>query len=341
MAACGDDGDTSSSATTAAGGSTETSAAANVDCTKADSFCIGLVTDTGKIDDKSFNQAAWDGAQAGAEAVGGHAEYLISPSASDYANNIKSFVDKKYKVIITVGFLLSEETGKAATANPDVKFIGVDQFQGTEIANYAGLVFNEDKAGFMAGALAGLLTKTNKVGAVVGTDTVPPVVAFTKGWENGAKYTNPNVEVSSIYHPAGDTAFNDPTWGATNAKQLLDQGFDVIFGAGGNTGNGALTEIAKKSGVYCVGVDVDQWEGLPAAQPCLVTSAMKNIAAGTTDLIKAAKDGTMKGGNFLGTTAIAPYHDFDSKISAEVKAKMETIVADVTSGKLPTGYTPG
>lgn len=341
LAACGDDGDSSSSATTAAGGSTATTAAADVDCTKADSFCIGLVTDTGKVDDKSFNQAAWDGAQAGATAVGGHAEYLISPSASDYEPNIKNFVDKKYKVIITVGFLLGDATIAAAKANPDVHFIGVDQFQGEEVANLTGLIFNEDKAGFMAGALAGLLTKTNKVGAVLGTDTVPPVVAFKTGWENGAKYTNPNVEVKSIYHPAGDTAFNDPDFGATNAKQLLDQGFDVIFGAGGNTGNGALTEIAKKAGAYCVGVDVDQWDGLPAAQPCLVTSAMKNLAGGTTDIIKAIKDGSVKGGNFFGTTAIAPYHDFDAKIPAEVKAKVAEIVEGVTSGKIPTGYTPG
>ena len=111
------------------------------------------------------------------------------------------------------------------------------------------MVFNEDKAGFMAGALAGLLTKTNTVAAVLGTDKIPPVVAYKVGYENGAKHTNPNVKLLSTYHPGGlDKAFIDPEWGAQTSKQALDNGADVVFGAGGKTGNGALEEVAKKSG---------------------------------------------------------------------------------------------
>jgi basic membrane protein A and related proteins len=348
FAACGDDSSSTTSSdasgTTAAGSETTvaatatTAAATEVDCSTAESFCVGLVTDLGKVDDKSFNQSSWEGTKEGAEAVGGAADYIESTTQTDYANNIKSFTDKKYKVIVTVGFALGADTAKAAKANPTVKFIGVDQFPGEALDNYTGLIFNEDKAGFMAGALAGLLTKTNIVGAVVGTDTVPPVVAFTNGWENGAKYTNPKVKTISTYHPAGDNAFNDPDWGASTAKQALDQGADVIFGAGGNTGNGALNEVAKKAGAFCVGVDTDQWETLPTAHACLVTSAEKELKKGTIELIKQAKDGTIKGGPFVGTTKISPYHDFDSTISAEAKAKVDTIVKGVLDGSIPTGY---
>ncbi len=308
------------------------------DCAKKEVFCVGLVTDVGKVDDKSFNQSSWEGAAAGAKAVGGGAEYIETVDPKDYAKNIQSFVDRKVDVVVTVGFALADAAATAATANPGIHFIGVDAFQATTIANLSGLVFYEDRAGFMAGALAGLLTKTNVVAAVLGTDKVPPVVAFGKGWENGAKYTNSKVKVLTTYHPGGlDVAFNDPTWGAQTAKQALDNTADVVFGAGGNTGNGALLEVAKKAGAYCVGVDLDQWETMPGAHACLVTSAEKRIKDGVVLLISQVHNGTAKGGNFRGEVGLASYHDFDAKIPAEVKTKMDVIVRDVGSGKIPTG----
>ena len=205
------------------GGGTETDrAAATAD--PIEDVVIGLVTDTGKVDDKSFNQSAWEGAQAAAEAVGGEADYIETAASSDYANNIGQFVDSGANVIITVGFALAEATAAAAAENPDIRFIGVDQFQGETVPNVTGLVFNEDKAGFLAGALAGLLTKSDTIAAVLGTDQVPPVVAFKEGYENGAKYTNPDVNVIATYNPGGlDMAFTDPEWGATTARQAHRQ----------------------------------------------------------------------------------------------------------------------
>lgn len=353
-AACGgDDADdaSGSSATTAAGstetsaGSTETTAAAaergfTGDCSTEENFCIGLVTDVGKVDDKSFNQSAWEGTLEAASSLGGSADYVETADSKDYAKNIQSFTDKKADVIVTVGFALSEATLTAAAANPETHFIGVDQFQAEPVANVTGLVFNEDKAGFMAGALAGLLTKSNTVAAVLGTDKVPPVVAFGKGWENGAKFTNPEVNNITTYHPGGlDVAFQDPTWGAQTAKQALDNNADVVFGAGGKTGNGALIEVAKKEGAYCVGVDTDQWATVPEAHPCLVTSAMKLIDKGVVDLAGQIKDGSVEPGNFFGEVDLASFHDFEADLPADVKTKIETIVADVQSGKTPTGVT--
>ncbi|MFN0027486.1 MAG: BMP family ABC transporter substrate-binding protein [Acidimicrobiales bacterium] len=342
--ACG--GDDAETAVGSGEGSTASSAATPAtvargftgDCASAEVFCIGLITDVGKVDDKSFNQSAWQGAMEAAAALKGGADYVETADPKDYAKNIQSFVDKKADVIVTVGFALGEATTTAAKANTAVKFIGVDQFQAAEVANLTGLIFPEDRAGFMAGALAGLLTKTNTVGAVLGTDKVPPVVAFGKGWENGAKHTNPNVKAVTTYHPGGlDQAFSDPTWGAQTAKQALDNNADIVFGAGGKTGNGALAEVAKKSGAYCVGVDTDQWETVPEAHACLVTSAMKLIDVGVVDLATQAKNGTIKGGNFVGRVGLAPFHDFDAKLPADVKSKLATVIADVESGKLKTG----
>ena len=227
-------------------------------------FCIGLVTDTGKVDDKSFNQSAHEGALAAAEQTKGFYKYIETQDAKDYAANMAQFTNKKYDAIVTVGFLMTDATLEAAKANPGTRFIGVDQgYDPAAVSgkNVTGLIFPEDQAGYGAGYLAGLMTKTNKLGQVLGLE-IPPVQKFAKGFEAGAKAANPAITVTTVYHPAGDNAFNDPVWGAGEAKKQLAQGADIIFGAGGNTGNGALQEVAKAKGagteVFCIGVDTDQ-----------------------------------------------------------------------------------
>ena len=119
---------------------------------------------------------------------------------------------------------------------------------------------------------------------MLGTDLVPPVVAFNEGYQNGAMSVNPDINIIATYHPGGlDVAFTDPEWGATTAQQAIDQGADVIFGAGGQTGNGALIQTAGNEGLWCIGVDTDQWETVPEAHPCLISSAMKLITPGVVD----------------------------------------------------------
>ena len=330
-------------ATTAAAPATTAAAEEPADdMDDAEPFKIGLVTDTGKVDDKSFNQSAWEGAQEAAAALGVEANYIETEEAKDYDNNIGLFVEDGANVIITVGFGLGDATIAAAQANPDIFFIGVDQFQGEALPNLAGLIFPEDQSGFLAGALAGMLTETNIVGAVLGTDLVPPVVAFKEGWEHGARYTNPDVETISTYHPGGlDVAFGDPDWGAATARQALDQGADIIFGAGGATGNGALIEIASQDGAFCVGVDTDQWNTVPEAQPCLVTSAMKLITPGVADLVAQAASGDFAGGNYLGEVGLAPFHDFDDIVTDDMRATLDDVLAGLNAGEIDTGWPPG
>lgn len=210
--------------------------------------------------------------------------------------------------------------------------------------NLTGMVFHEDQSGFLAGTLAAQLSKTGIIAAVLGTDLVPPVVAFKEGYKAGGRYINPDIRIISTYHPGEIAqAFTDPEWGAATAKQALDQGADVIFGAGGITGNGTLQEVASAPGagtdVLCIGVDTDQWETLPVVQPCLVSSAMKMITPSVVDLILTyANEGKMTAGNYFGGAALAPFHDFEDKISQEVKDKLAEIAAALEDGSLSTGY---
>lgn len=312
------------------------------DCASAEVLCVGLVTDVGQIDDKSFNQSAWEGAKLAETELGAKVDYVQTRDATDYANNINLFVQDGYDVIVTVGFALGEATAEAAKANPNISFIGVDQFQGEAIPNLAGLIFSEDKAGYLAGALAAMMAAeqgSDTIAAVLGTDLVPPVVAFKVGYEAGALAINPDINLISTFHPGGlDVAFTDPEWGATTAKQAMDQGATVIFGAGGQTGNGALIEVASTEGMYCIGVDTDQWSTVPEAQPCLISSAMKLLTPGVFGLVKAASEGSLPSGNFIGEVGLAPFHDFDSVISEEIKTRLQEIDAGLRDGSITTGY---
>lgn len=335
LAACGGAAEPAAEETAAEG-------ASEADCASEEVFCVGLVTDVGEVDDKSFNQSAWEGVkQAGAE-LGAKTEFIETGDAKDYGANIDLFANNNYDVIVTVGFALGEATAEAAKKYPEIDFIGVDQFQGEVIDNYAGLIFPEDQAGFQAGALAAMLNQSGTIAAVLGTDLVPPVVAFKEGYENGAEFINPDINIISTFHPGGmDVAFTDPEWGAGTAKQAIDQGADVVFGAGGKTGNGALIETAGVDGAFCIGVDSDQWETVPEAHACLVSSAMKLITPGVFDLTKLSKDGAFPGGNFVGQTGLAPFHDFEDQISQEIKDKLAEIEAGLEDGSITTGYNPG
>jgi basic membrane protein A len=266
--------------------------------------------------------------------------YIETKDAKDYAANMQLFIDKDYDVLVTVGFAMGTATAEAAAANPDVLFIGVDQGQwGDVLPNLVGLIFHEDQSGYLAGVLAAKMTQTNTIAAVLGTDLIPPVVAFKEGYEAGARSVNPDISIISTYHPGGlDVAFTDPEWGATTAAQAVANGADVVFGAGGKTGNGALIEVAGTAGLYCIGVDSDQWETVPEAHPCLISSAMKLITPAVFDLVKLAQEGNMPSGNYYGAAGLAPFHDFDSTIPQDVKDLIDSTAAGLLDGSITTGY---
>jgi len=315
----------------------------------APAFRVGLVTDVGKIDDKSFNQTAWEGVQQAQKELGvTEIKYIETTDSKDYGKNIAQFGDAGYDVIVTVGFNLTEDTWTAAKKYPKVKFIGVDQFLSKDdkhaewpLANLVGVVFDEDKAGYLAGALAASVSKSGTIGSVLGTDAVPPVWRYGEGYRAGAKSINPNINVLVTYHNdvGFDKTFTDPEWGKTTGLSMIDKGADVLFGAGGKTGNGALLAAAEK-GVYCIGVDTDQYYTVPEAQKAMISSAMKLETPSVFAMIKSAKDGTWKGGLYTGPTGLAPFHDLDSKVPADVKAKLQTIDKGLKDGSVKTNVPP-
>jgi len=326
-------------------GSTSSPAASN--CSKT--WKVGLVTDVGKLSDKSFNYDSYQGvvnAQHDSSlCVQGRA--IESTSENDYPKNIGLFVQQNYDAIVTVGFKLGDATIAAAKANPSIKFIMVDNADfadKTPPSNLLGLLFKEDQPGFLAGALAGLMTKTNKIGYVAGLQSVPPVVHYVEGYKNGAKKTNPNVTVLGIYQPeSGAKDFNDPDWGKQQALTFFGQGADIVFGVGGNTGNGALV-AAKEQGKICIGVDVDQYLSYTQVDSCLLTSAEKHLDIAVKAAVADVVHGTFQPGvktfdisnNGIG---LAPYHEWDSKVPANVKTQISQLQDGLKNGTISTGVS--
>jgi len=318
---------------------------------------VGLVTDTGGVNDKSFNQSAWAGVQKAASEFGFEAKFIESKQPTDYEKNIDQFATEKFDVIITVGFLMGDSTAAKAKQYPDIKFGIIDNsyfptkdsvacpdtvkdcYDDGGLKNVTSLMFQEDEVGFLAGVLAAGMTQTGTICSVSGME-IPPVVRFIVGYQNGAKWMKPDVQTLNVYIPS----FVDPAKGKETGESMIGQGCDVVFGVGGNTGNGGLL-AAKEKGLMAIGVDIDQYNTYPEVKDALLTSAAKNVDAAVYNYLVAVKDGTSKGGILTaninnGGVGLAPYHDWDSKIPADVKAKVDEATKGLKDGSIKTGYQP-
>lgn len=296
---------------------------------------IGLVTDVGKVNDKTFNQSAYEGMMRAAQELGLHASFIETTQPTDYEKNIRQFIDDGYGLVITVGFMLGDATQKAAREHPNVKFAIVDFAYDPPLPNVLGLVFAEDESGFLAGALAALMTKTNKLGFVGGKE-IPPVIKFRKGYEAGARYINSSVSVYGVYIDS----FTDPARGRVAAESQIAEGADVIFGGGGTTGSGAI-KAANDKKVYCIGVDTDEYLTTFAntGAPYLLTSAMKRVDNAVYNAIKDYASGAFVGGVKLGNAAnegigLAPFHETESLVSDEIKVHLQGLQANLGDGSI-------
>ncbi len=302
---------------------------------------VGLVTDVGKINDGTFNEFAYTGFKKAVDEFGLQSAYIETLAPTDYEKNIEQFAQEGYDMIITVGFMINDATTAAAKKYPNILFAGVDE--GSSEPNFAGLVFSEDQSGFLAGCLAGLMTKSNVVGIVAGME-IPPVIKFRKGYENGVKYVNPNAKVLGVYIDS----FVDAARGKEAALSQVAEGADVIFGAGGQTGSGGITGAAAR-GVWVIGVDQDEYlttfgKGSVAGAGYLLSSAMKRVDVAVYNAIKMAVYNAFKGGNVLfeaknDGVGLAPYHDAEKSIPQEVKDKLIQIAADMKTGAVTSGVT--
>ncbi|WP_129629966.1 BMP family lipoprotein [Candidatus Oscillochloris fontis] len=308
---------------------------------------IALVTDLGKVNDGTFNQFAYEGAQQAADEFGLEFKYIETQAQSDYEKNIQTFVDEKFDVIITVGFLIQDATKAAAEANPDIIFIGVDQYYepGTVTDNLVGLQFREDQSGFLAGALAAMMSESGTIAIVAGQE-IPPVKKFKNGFDNGAMYVNPDITLLGVYLPS----FIEPALGASTAEQFIGEGADVVFGAGGPSGSGGIKAAAEK-GAFVIGVDQDEYVttfvgGSAPGADKILTSAIKRVNVAVYDQIRAVVEGTFEGNGIALYEAandgvgFAPYHDAEAAIPDAVKARILEIQQALADGTLTTGVDP-
>jgi basic membrane protein A len=318
------------------------------DCTNTGVICVGLVTSIGKVDDRSFNQSAWEGVQnAEKDGYVNWVQYIETGSAQDFDQNIATFANEGYSIIVTVGSDFGDSTRAAAAQYPNTHFIGVDQFQDPSKptpANLVGLNFPEDQAGFIAGALAALMSQSHKIGAVCGNDAYPSDWRYCGGFQAGAVYADQQegmqTDVTVVYHNdvALAQSFADQPWGIATADAMIEKGIDVVFGAGGETGSSAITEAAQR-GAYVVGSDTDQYLTLPVAAPKMITSAIKLITPGVEDLIKTVKTGQFPSGNYLGQADISPFHDQDRNVPTDVKDLIAGIKQGLLDGSITTGVS--
>ncbi|MCU0465229.1 MAG: BMP family ABC transporter substrate-binding protein [Anaerolineae bacterium] len=305
---------------------------------------VCLVTDLGRVNDGTFNQYAYEGMVRVAEDLNLDSRFIETVAQTDYEANIATCVDEGFDAIITVGFLIADATAAAAAANPEVYFIGVDQFHANPLPNLVGIQFREDQAGFLVGALAAQVSETGKIAGVYGID-IPPVRKFRNGFEQGALYVNPDIEIAGVYIPD----FIAPQLGAEAAEQFVADGFDVIFGAGGPTGSGGIVRAAEL-GAYVIGVDQDEWvttfgSGETPGADRIITSALKRVDQGVYDMVALLAEGEAlpEDSLYLMDAAVdgvgfAPAHD--AVVDEEVTASVQEIFEMLASGDLTTGVDP-
>jgi basic membrane protein A len=336
--------------------STVLSACSSPAATTAVKLKVGLVTDTGGVNDKSFNQSAWAGVQKAMTDLGLDAKFVESKQTTDYETNIDSFASQNYDVIITVGFLMGDATANKAKQYPKIKFAIIDNsyfptkgqaycdetikdcYKDGGLTNVTSLMFQEDQVGFLAGVLAAGMTKTGTICSVAGMQ-IPPVERYVIGYQNGAKWYKPTTNELNVYIPS----FTDPATGKQTGVTMISQGCDVVFGVGGNTGNGGLL-AAKEANLMAIGVDVDQYNTYPEVQSALISSAMKNVDVAVYNYLKSVVAKTDSAGAVTanisnGGVGLAPFHDWDSKIPADVKTKIQAATDGLKNGSITTGYT--
>lgn len=307
------------------------------DCARSEVFCVGLVTDFGSVN-SGINQEAWLGLQdAKADEKIDRVDFIETIDARDRAKNIEAFAENGYDVIITVGASISDETVAAAQKYPHILFIGVEQPQNTKYPNLAGLVFHEDESGFLAGALAALITRTNRIAGMCEEKFIDPMRRYCDGFQAGALYVKKDVKVTIVYRNGSEEdLFNDANWGQTTAQKLVHDGVDVLFAAGGGTADAAL-EAAANEGASVIGAETDNYARLADIRPRLATSAVNDVRSGVHELMRLAREGQFPAGESMGQVNLAPFHEFEIRISSDVATRLEEIRTGLANGSIKTG----
>ncbi|ROT32081.1 BMP family protein [Micromonospora sp. HM5-17] len=313
----------------------------------ADKYSACMVTDVGGIDDKSFNTSAWAGLEA-AKAANSNIDikYVASKAEAEYEPNLRGFVNQDCDFILAVGGLMGDATSKIAKANPDQQF-GIVDAKLPE-SNVFPMQFDTAQAAFQAGYLAAGMTKTGKVGTYGGMK-IPPVTIFMDGFADGVAHYN-KVKGTNVQLLGWDKATQNGSFTNDFVKQdegkkvsdaLVAQGADIVMPVAGAAGLGTTAAAQASNGKFSViWVDVD---GCESTQNCsvLLTTVVKNIKDAVKDAVLRAANGEKLAHDpgYLGTLAnngvsLAPYHEFDSKVPAELKAEVEKLKTDIAAGTI-------
>ncbi|MDO4917770.1 MAG: BMP family ABC transporter substrate-binding protein [Rothia sp. (in: high G+C Gram-positive bacteria)] len=312
---------------------------------KAKDYKGCIVSDEGGFDDKSFNENSYDGLSAAVKDYGIQKAEAESNSAADFGPNVNQMVQANCNMIVTVGFALADTTKEVAAANPNTHFAIVDDGSITA-DNVRPIVYDTAQAAFQAGYLAAAQSKTGKV-ATYGGAEMPTVTIFTQGFEQGVKYYNEqkgkNVKVLGTDSFTGD--FTDQTKGKTLTQNFLDQGADIVMPVAGPVGAGTLEAVKDYNQSHAdkpasvIWVDADGYETNPEYKDIILTSVQKKMKEAVESTIKDDIDGKFTSEKYIGTlendgVGLAPFHDFDSKVSSETKSELDTIKEDIINGKI-------
>lgn len=317
-----------------AAGDTGANAGANGGGAAKSDVKVGMVTDVGGVNDKSFNQSAWEALQSLQKEQGVTVKYLQSKSNADYEPNLNQFVKDGYNLTWGIGFDLGDAVKKVASENPNANLAIIDSV--VDAPNVESVTFAENEGSFLVGVVAGLTTKTNKVGFVGGMES-PVIKRFAAGFKAGVLEVNPKADVKITY--AG--AFDKPDTGKSLAATLYDDGADIIFPAAGATGTGVFNEAKSrnKSGgtkVWVIGVDKDQ--SLEFGDDVTLTSMIKRVDEAVKKVSQQVVDGTFKGG----TTTVLGLKDngvglpetSKANVTPEILAKVDEYKQQIIDGKI-------
>ena len=303
---------------------------------------VGLVTDTGGVDDKGFNQFSIAGLDQAKDELGVKTRVYVSKTADDYQPNLTAASDDGNDLVIAVGFLLTPSTITVAKQYPDIKYAGVDHFYGKKgsgdgcdkagtcaLPNTLGLQYPSQESGYLAGVVAALMTKSGTVSSV-GGKKIPPVDTWIAGYQAAIKATKPSVKALNAY----SQDFEDLAKCKEIAIDQINHGSDVVFQVAGKCGLGAIDGACEKNKL-AIGVDVDQ----SAVGDCVIVSALNPLQSSVFDIIKAFKDGKFKGGTnkFYGVAQLPDAQlltDFHGDVPQSVKDAVDKALKGLKDGSI-------
>ncbi|TAN33292.1 BMP family ABC transporter substrate-binding protein [bacterium] len=300
---------------------------------------IGLVTDIGGLNDKSFNHLAFVGLQKAIQDFHVQGDVTESKTGDDYIPNLTNFASKNYDLVIGVGFLMQEAVGTVSGQFPNVHFAIIDgagtDAKGNDLrhANVESLFFREQDAGAMVGVIAGMLEKQGKakknqhVISAVGGVSIPPVNHYIAGYKWAATMEDPSIKVLVGY----SNDFTDPAKCKSVASSQINQGADILFQVAGGCGLGVL-QAAGQAGYYSIGVDADQKD----ADPSVIASALKKVDVATYTAIKDVVNGSFKSGalTFSIQNGGAGYQLDNLTLPADIQAELDKVQGEIKSGAL-------